>query len=48
MTVTLRKNIIALSKTAKSGGGEFSGLMITAKEKDAETWDQIREIVHKM
>ena len=46
--MTLRKNIIALSKATKAGGVEHSSLTVKAREKDAETWDQIREIVHKM
>jgi uncharacterized protein YrzB (UPF0473 family) len=48
VTVTLRRNILALSKVANSVAGEHSSLTVTAREKDAETWDKIREIVNNM
>ena len=47
VTVTLRRNILALSKAANSVAGEHSSLTLKAREKDAETWDNIREIVNK-
>jgi hypothetical protein len=48
VTVTLRRNILALSKVANSVAGDHSSLTVTAREKDAETWDKLREILKKM
>jgi hypothetical protein len=46
--VTLRRNILALSKSASAITGEHSSMTVTARAKDAETWEGIREIVNKL
>jgi len=43
--VTLRRNILALSKSANRITGEHSSMTVTARAKEAETWDGIRKIV---
>jgi hypothetical protein len=48
VTATLRRSIIALSNAANSVAGEHSSMTVTAKEKEAETWDRIREVLQKM
>jgi hypothetical protein len=45
VTVTLRQNILALSKASNSVAGEHSSMTVKAREREAETWDKIREIV---
>jgi hypothetical protein len=48
VTVTLRRNILALSKAANSVVGELSSMTLIARDKEAETWDKIREIVREL
>jgi hypothetical protein len=48
VTVTLRRNILALSKSANAVTGEHSSMTVTAQAKDAETWDGIRDVVNKL
>ena len=47
VTVTLRRNILALSKAANCVG-ELSSMTLTSRDKEAETWDKIREIVREL
>jgi len=47
VTVTLRRNIIALSKTA-TVAGEHSSMTLMTREKEVETWDNIREILKQL
>jgi hypothetical protein len=45
---SLRRNILALSKVSNQVAGKHSSLTLNVREKDADTWDNMREIVHKM
>jgi len=46
--MSLRRNIFALSKASNSIAGEHSSMTLTAREKDKETWEKIREIIQEM
>ena len=46
--MTLRRNILALSKSANTITGEHSSMTLTASAKEAETWDGIRKIVDRL
>jgi hypothetical protein len=45
---SLRRNILALSKATNQVTGEHSSLTLNAREKDADMWDKMREVLHKM
>jgi len=48
VTTALRRNIFALSKASNSVAGEHSSMTVTARDKDNQTWDRIREIIREM
>lgn len=44
----MRKNIQALSKASSTIAGEHSGLTRTAREKEADIWENVRDIIGRL